>query len=98
MTYEVSFDVTREDAAKIRKIVDRWVRNRLEAGFETDRLSAQMDVTATHANGCPLDLDKLLASLDFDFNHDMAGIARHLDRETGKLGGFFLPRCTRRRA
>lgn len=51
-----------------------------------------MDITATHANGCPLKLAELLAADDFNFSHDVAGIYRHLDRTTGKLLDCFLPR------
>ncbi len=52
----------------------------------------QMDIAATHLNGCPLRLADLLAADDFNFSHDVFGIRRHLDRETGKLTGHFLPR------
>lgn len=56
------------------------------------RLDAQMDVTACHANGCPLDLKGLLEADDTNFVHDVFGIRRHLDRETGKLLDCFVPR------
>lgn len=59
-----------------------------------DSLDVQMDLAATHAT-CPLDLGKLLAFDEFNFLHDIAGIARHLDRRTGHLTGHFLPRCAR---
>lgn len=51
-----------------------------------------MDITAVHANGNPLKLAELLATDDFNFTHDVFGITRHIDRETGKLGGCFVPR------
>ena len=54
-----------------------------------------MDVTACHANGTKLDLEKLLNFPDFDFLHDVAGIRNCIDRETGKLTKCFLPRCAR---
>lgn len=61
----------------------------------------QMDLAAVHANGCPLDLEKLLAADDFNFAHDVFGIYRHLDRDGksptgGKLLDLFLPRTARR--
>lgn len=56
-----------------------------------------MDLAATHANGCKLDLDKLLAFDNFNFAHDVFGIREHLDRKTGKLKDFFLPRCAQPR-
>jgi hypothetical protein len=52
-----------------------------------------MDLTACHANGCPMDWEKLLAADDFTFVHDLVGIANHIDRETGKIAQGFLPRC-----
>ena len=57
-----------------------------------DTRSLAMDITATHANGCRLKLYELLMADDFNFVHDVFGIARHLDRTTGKLMDHFLPR------
>jgi hypothetical protein len=51
-----------------------------------------MDITACHLNGCKLDLAKLLAADDFNFAHDVLGIRRHIDRETGQLMNCFRPR------
>lgn len=51
-----------------------------------------LDIIATHLNGCPLRLTELELARDFDFVHDIAGIWRHLDRDTGKLGPIFNPR------
>jgi len=58
-------------------------------------LEAQMDVTACHVNGCPLKLQELLEADDFNFSHDIFGIRRHLNRETGQLENCFLPRFAR---
>jgi hypothetical protein len=55
-------------------------------------MDGHMDLTAVHANGCPLRLGDLLASDTFEFIHDIVGIERHVDRKTGKLRGFFVPR------
>jgi len=55
-------------------------------------MDADMDVTACHANGNKLDLAGLLAADDFNFSHDVFGIYRHIDRDTGKLGNCFRPR------
>ena len=86
----VRFKVTELEAERIKMIVER--AERLLRGV--DRLGLAMDLTATHTNGCPLDLPKLLHAPDFDFAHDIWGIHRHLDRTTGKLS-CFLPRCAR---
>jgi len=97
----VTFDVRREDATLIWDIAHRAVqqaRKTLMATHgrvESDMLRPQdwaMDVTAVHANGCPLRLRELLLADDFNFVHDLFGIRRHLNRETGKLGDHFVPR------
>ncbi len=90
----VSFDVSPTDAALISQIVDRVEELSLAQGHSLDRLSTTMDLTAVHANGCPLDLAKLAAADNFNLLHDVFGIARHLDRKTGKLRDFFDPRCS----
>ncbi len=51
-----------------------------------------MDIQACHTNGCCLKLVDLLKAVDGDFLHDVCGINRHIDRETGKLKDCFLPR------
>src|SRR5690242_3060578 len=89
---EVSFDVTADDAAIIRKIAARgWEIDWLRRSY-ADRMSMVMDVTAVHANGNPLRLADLLAADDFNFAHDMSGICNCLDRETGQLMRNFRPR------
>lgn len=55
-------------------------------------LDTILDLNAAHLNGCPLDLDRMLTAGDSDLMHDVRGINRHLDRETGKLKGKFMPR------
>lgn len=54
-----------------------------------------MDVIAVHMNGRPLRLEALLAADDFNFAHDVFGIRRHLDRDTGELTQCFVPRFSR---
>jgi len=60
-----------------------------------DQGTALMDLAAVHAH-TPLRLQELAEADDFNFWHDMGGIAYHLDRTTGKLGGCFLPRFAAR--
>jgi hypothetical protein len=62
-------------------------------GVKRTMLDIEMDLLACHANGCPLRLKEMaLDSTDFDLVYDVLGIADHLDRDTGKLDGRFLPR------
>ncbi len=90
---QISFECTPADSSFVRKIVDRAIA--LELASKHDRLGVTMDMVATHANGCPMDFERLLAADDFNFIHDVKGIERHIDRATGHLGGFFLPRFAR---
>ncbi|MBK5957425.1 hypothetical protein CCR97_04270 [Rhodoplanes elegans] len=93
-----SFQVSAVDAIVIRKIARRaW--KELQAARHHDRFSqldVQMDVTATHANGCPLRLEALLAADGFNFAHDILGLRKHLDRSTGALMNCFRPRFARK--
>lgn len=91
-TNNVKFTSDEAAVEIIGSIADRAASN------GCDRLSTMMDVSATHANGNPLRLADLLAANDFNFFHDIYGIARHLDRETGKLMNCFSPRFSARAA
>lgn len=89
----VSFDCTSDDKDLISQLAERAVACGLinpRRGYS--KITCVMDLTATHCNGNPLRLADLLAADDFNFMHDVCGIARHLDRDTGKLGDFFSPR------
>ena len=88
----VNFDTTREEARLIMGIAKRTAAH---AAHGFDLLACEMDITACHANGCPLDLARLLAAEDFNFAHDVYGIMAHIDRSTGKLRDCFLPRFAR---
>lgn len=82
----------REEHKVIMGIVLRYARL---VGDEVDvqPLSAMMDIEACHCNGCALDLAALLnAPRDTDVVHDVAGIQRFMNRETGLLEGGFTPR------
>jgi hypothetical protein len=91
--YGPKFDASRLEMLTITKIARRAVKLAAVAGVKYDMLDAEMDVTACHCNGCPLDLQKLLDAPDSDFGHDVFGIRRFINRETGEIGGCFLPRC-----
>lgn len=88
----ISFEITEQDRTLIFKIVERFVSYPCADDATIDRGALVMDITATHANGCPMDLARWLAADGFDFNHDVIGIMQHLDRKTGELSSCFLPR------
>ncbi len=93
---EVSFNVSRAESLVINAIAVRASKLAAKNGFKYPVLDADMDLTACHANGNPLRLGPLLKADDGNFGHDVFGIMRHIDRETGKLGGFFSPRFSRK--
>lgn len=71
------------------------MRSSAQQELGCDPLSAAMDLEVTH-HSVPLDFQRLYDFPPFDFAHDILEIARHLDRETGVLGGHLLPRCAKR--
>jgi len=79
------------DLVLILKIVERAHGIVVAHGGEYDKTSAGLDLVYAHAQ-VPLDLEALLAADDFNFMHDVFGIARHMDRSTGEMDGRFLPR------
>ena len=95
---KVRFDSTVEELALIRRCVDRYkklkegIGQEIVGGWELD---VTMTLDAVNSNGTPIDFQKLLTAYDFSFVHDMDGMEKHIDKNTGKLTGFFLPRSAR---
>jgi hypothetical protein len=88
----VKFKVTPEDRKLLVAITARYCGRFTEA----DWTDAEMDFTACHANGTPLNLTAFFAAEDFDFLHDACGIRDHIDRTTGQLTDHFHPRFARK--
>lgn len=84
----VSFRIAESE----KPVVDGIVQRACSIWPEADPLEVRMDITACHANGNPLRLGALLNADDFNFIHDVAGISRHLNRDTGQLMNYFSPR------
>lgn len=82
--------ITKEDNEVIRDIVKR--AQTLFPPGSVNVISLTMDITAAHISGCELDLDGLLNAKSRDFVHDVAGINRRVDHDTGELKDCFLPR------
>lgn len=92
----IKWNASPKDSGLIGKICERAERLAHDKGLSRpDRMEMVMDLTAAHLNGCPLDLDGLLSAPDLDFAHDVFGIRRNMDRQTGALLNHFLPRCAR---
>ena len=89
----LQWNTTRLEAITITEIVQRFRKVAPSLGIQgVDPITLDMDLTACHLNGCPLDLVGLLNASNGDFNHDITGIVGNIDRATGKLGDHFTPR------
>lgn len=89
----ISFNVTPEESALIERIAERAQTEIFDKyNVQQDQLDTIMDLSATIAQGCPLRLEELLNADSFNFAHDLTGIRRHINRETGHLENCFLPR------
>lgn len=83
----VQFTKDQEAILEISLIVKRA----RSAGIADDPMSLHMDLSAVHMT-CPLKLNLLRRADEFNFIHDVCGIQRHLNRATGQLEDFFVPR------
>jgi hypothetical protein len=92
--YGPKFTASKFEQELIVRIAKRAVVLAKSYNVDYPQVTAVMDIEATHCNGSPLDLNALLDAPLGDFSHDVFGIRRHLDRETGKLGDCFSPRCS----
>lgn len=93
----LSFDCGKDEKAIIFKIAKRAAAVCKKNNIKFDLLSSEMDLMACHANGCPLELERMLEADDVNLMHDVLGIRRHISRKTGKLKHCFLPRFARPR-
>lgn len=92
----VSFDCSLLESRLLTKIAQRAVTLAKAHGLDLPFSDMEMDLTACHCNGCPLDLERLLEATDSNFGHDVFGIRKHLDRTTGELTNCFVPRFAER--
>jgi hypothetical protein len=83
----INWNTTKEDYKVINKIIERAK----SLGVQRDTMSLDMDICAAHEN-CPLRLEEFLNAPNFDCLHDVVGIVNNLNRETGEIENFFLPR------
>ena len=86
--YELASQIAKRYVALVREVEGHLSRTR-ESEIQRTTL---MDIIAVHINACPLKLQELLTAERFDFSHDVSGIRRYFNRESGKLEDCFLPR------
>ena len=83
------------DITLIDAIAARAVALARQHGVNYPMLDAILDVQTAHRTK-PLRLAELLGADDGNFAHDVFGINKHLNRETGLLEDCFVPRYARR--
>jgi len=93
---EINWTAPKEEKMLIIKIAKRAAEMAKDADIEYELIDAQMDIAATHLNGTPLDLERMLEADDANFGHDVFGIRRHINRTNGQLEDCFLPRMTKK--
>ena len=92
----MDWEIPKEEMDLCAAIANRALTTAKELNIKYDATTALMDIVGCHRNGCPLELQALLEAETFDFVHDVFGIRRHINRNTGHLENGFLPRCAKR--
>ena len=85
---------SKEDKSLIDKIavrVSKLIPNKY------NRLVLVADITAVHLNSTELNLEALLTCNDSNLAHDIHGMIKDFDYRTGRLRGYFNPRCSKER-
>lgn len=94
MSTKINWHIPRPEMDTVILIAKRAAKMAADYGIDYPQSTALMDVTACHANGNPLRLAELALADDGNFAHDVFGIRRHINRETGRLEDCFSPRYT----
>lgn len=92
----VSYHCTRAEKDAIHQVVARLVALCALHGRPigaTQQLAIELDITACHCNGRPLNLAMLATLDDAALLLDVTGIREHIDRRTGRLQGDWEPHC-----
>ena len=79
----------KEEFMTIAKICERAETMGLSDPQKRSNLFMDLDKTNESVG---LNLEGLLAADDMNFAHDVVGIQNHMNRSTGKLEDFFVPR------
>lgn len=93
---QIKWTATKDEVLIMSRLATRAKTMADRLGIDYPIQDVMMDIEATHCNGCPLALERWLASDDGNFGHDVFGIRTHLDRSTGELKDCFLPRFAAR--
>lgn len=79
-----------------RELIFDVAMRAVDLGFFKVNMIAVVFVETAHRH-CPLRLADLLKAKDHDFAHDIGGLMKHLNTDTGAMGGF-LPKFHQRKS
>lgn len=88
-------ELTEEERLPFRQVLERALSLFKHISVWKEPMTLELDLLAAHAQ-VPMDFQVLAEFPDSDFNHDILGIHKHIDRETGKLRDCFVPRCAKK--
>lgn len=88
----IKFNVQKKYRKSLDEVVNRVAGLAARYNVKYSRLDIEMDLSACHSNGNPLDFERMVKADDFNLGHDAFGIRSHINRTTGKLEDLFLPR------
>lgn len=91
---EPSFGVS-PSTPEMEEVVHRAVFHYSEFGVVLDPLRLMLDLSAVKSSIPNICFKALLEFEDDDFAHDIFGVIKNLNRETGHLENNFFPRCLR---
>ena len=88
----VKFNVQKKYRKAFEIIVSRVAGLAARYQVNYSRRDIEMDLSACHSNGNPLDFERMKKADDSNLGHDAFGIRAHINRTNGKLENLFLPR------
>jgi len=65
----MTFECSKLERKIITRLAVRAAKLATKYDIKYSIIDAEMDLTATHVNGCPLDLEKMEAAPDVHFGH-----------------------------
>jgi len=90
----INWDLSLEEEVLVGKIAEKAIKQVKLIYPKISKLDLIMNIVAVHNENGKLRLEDWLNADDQNFFHDIFGIMRHIDKETGKLKNFFEPRFT----
>lgn len=92
--YTINWEqLSNDELNLLHGITQHAVKVARKSGIPLDPMNTLTSLSVVHIS-TPLRLPDLLEADEDDLMHDVLGIIRHLDPDTGRLGDLFSPRYT----